>query len=326
MKKQRKRIFVLAMIKTFVALTLFLPHFVSAGNLEPPGAPGSTMKTLDQVEPRTPISSLPITISSSGSYYITGDLTSTTDGITINADNVTIDLMGFSITGQKGGGTVHHGIYMYDRCNVEIRNGTVKGFRDHGIRSDGINTSGIRVINVRVIDNGEAGIYLGGYSSLIKDCTAVSNGDFGIGCYTGIITNNNVYDNGASGINGGQGCTLINNAARSNGAHGLEGCNFSIIENNTAFGNTYDGINTSSSTLIGNNVYMNTGDGIEAGDSSTVLNNTAVSNGIYGLNLGSKSGYANNVLSANNGGDSNAQVSGGIEIGTNICGTDTTCP
>src|SRR4051812_10717954 len=46
------------------------------GSLTPPGAPGTTMKTLTQldthltlVEPRIAISNLPLTISLSGSYY-----------------------------------------------------------------------------------------------------------------------------------------------------------------------------------------------------------------------------------------------------------------
>jgi hypothetical protein len=37
-------------------------------------------------------------------------------------------------------------------------------------------------------------------------------------------------------------------------------------------------------------------------------------------------GYGNNQFSNNNGGNANPQVSGGIEMGTNICGGDTTCP
>lgn len=59
------------------------------------------------------ITSLPYTISSPGFYYITKDLTTTTHGhgIHIQADNVTIDLMGFSLIGQGGterDGNTHH--------------------------------------------------------------------------------------------------------------------------------------------------------------------------------------------------------------------------
>ena len=45
-------------------------------------------------------------------------------------------------------------------------------------------------------------------------------------------------------------------------------------------------------------------------------------NGGAGLAVGSLSGYANNVLSGNAGGT----VSGGTEIGTNLCNGSTICP
>ena len=47
-----------------------------AGDLNPPpGTVMPTMKTLDEVEPRTPLdpADVPIVIGSSGSYYITGN-------------------------------------------------------------------------------------------------------------------------------------------------------------------------------------------------------------------------------------------------------------
>jgi hypothetical protein len=60
------------------ALALFLltlnPQFSTCsaqGSLTPPGAPAPAMKTLAQIEPRTPIASAPFTISAPGSYYLT---------------------------------------------------------------------------------------------------------------------------------------------------------------------------------------------------------------------------------------------------------------
>ena len=49
-------------ILTGFAATLWMftgMDVMGQGSLTPPGAPGETMKTLAQVEPRTPISSLP---------------------------------------------------------------------------------------------------------------------------------------------------------------------------------------------------------------------------------------------------------------------------
>src|ERR1022692_511095 len=68
------------------------------GSLTPPGAPAATMKTLTQIEPRTPISSVPFTISTPGSYYLTTNVTATTsNSIFINTNGVTLDLNGFTI-------------------------------------------------------------------------------------------------------------------------------------------------------------------------------------------------------------------------------------
>jgi len=54
----------LAILVIAALATLF-----AQGPLTPPGAPAPTMKTLAQIETRTPISSAPFTISQSGSYY-----------------------------------------------------------------------------------------------------------------------------------------------------------------------------------------------------------------------------------------------------------------
>lgn len=92
----------LAILCFVSAPIFFFAQLVYAqGNLTPPGAPAATMKTLDQIEPRTPINqvSLPFTINASGSYYVTENLSvASGNAITINASGVTLDLSGFTIT------------------------------------------------------------------------------------------------------------------------------------------------------------------------------------------------------------------------------------
>src|SRR5580698_4690509 len=95
---------------------------LAQGSLTPPGAPGPTMKTLAQIEPRTPISSLPFSITAPGSYYVTTNLTGTA-GITIASGSVTLDLHGFTLAGSAGSS---NGISSADSLtNVVIENGTV---------------------------------------------------------------------------------------------------------------------------------------------------------------------------------------------------------
>jgi hypothetical protein len=90
----------------FVALALLalstlnsqLSTAFAQGSLTPPGAPAPTMITLQQIEPRTPISSVPFTITTPGSYYLTTNLYSPSgNGITVSANDVTIDLNGFAL-------------------------------------------------------------------------------------------------------------------------------------------------------------------------------------------------------------------------------------
>ena len=58
------------------------------------------MKSLDQIEARTAITnSGAVTISLPGSYYLTTNVTvSSGDAITITANNVTLDLNGFTVS------------------------------------------------------------------------------------------------------------------------------------------------------------------------------------------------------------------------------------
>src|ERR1700674_2893120 len=83
------------------------PSAFPQGSLTPPGAPAPAMKTLGQIEPRTPISFAPFIITQPGSYYLTTNLTVPSgDAIDIATNRVTLDLNGFTIpsTANPAGG------------------------------------------------------------------------------------------------------------------------------------------------------------------------------------------------------------------------------
>lgn len=89
-----------ALVSLALTSSLILhPSFLFAqGSLTPSGSPAPTMKSLDQIEARTPIASAPFTINKPGSYFLTTNLTVTGgDAITIATNAVTLDLSGFTI-------------------------------------------------------------------------------------------------------------------------------------------------------------------------------------------------------------------------------------
>jgi hypothetical protein len=106
------------------------------------------------------------------------------------------------------------------------------------------------------------------------------------------------------------------------------------VEAVRAVSNSGDGILLGPGAVVtGNVVISNRLYGISASNGCAILGNSVIGNGHAGISLPvgaqSQSGYGNNVLVHNNGGDdapAHPQVVGGIELGTNVCGTDAVCP
>lgn len=132
------------------------------GPLDPPGPPGSTGKTQ--------ILSLPYTISAPGSYVLNGNLTgaSGSNGITVSADNVTIDLNGFALIG-PGGAANEVGIIGFVN-NLTIRNGVVRDWGAYGIHVLGsLNT---RLADLAIYHSG----YINGGSAVLASGPTVITG------------------------------------------------------------------------------------------------------------------------------------------------------
>jgi hypothetical protein len=159
---------------TLTALTLLalatgaISTASAQGSLTPPsGEPGPVMKSLSQIEPRTPIdtNSTPgdatatFVIRLPGSYYLTSSLDGNTGkaGIRIDAVNVTLDLNGFTLDGvvgsKAGVQTVAAG------GPIRIRNGMLR-FWENGLSI--LNNGDFLIENVQIVSSSAAAVRLDG--------------------------------------------------------------------------------------------------------------------------------------------------------------------
>jgi len=146
---------------------------VIAGDLNPP--PGPIAPT-NRVQLNGQAIALPYTINEPGSYVLTSDLVGTGagNGIIINADDVTLDLNGFSIRGATGSGS---GVLAIGtRNNIAISNGTITDWDNNGADLN-VGTT-CQVSNVRFTRNAVHGLRMGS-SGVVTDCLASNNGDAG---------------------------------------------------------------------------------------------------------------------------------------------------
>ena len=170
---------------------------VSGGPLDPPGAPSSS--TSGVLSPGTPITSVPFTISSGGYYYLTDNLSSpgSANAITIQANDVTLDLRGFTLASPD---QIAVGILAIGQTGITVEHGQVRGFSTAlwlGAASF--------VTDTRVRDFGGTGIEIGD-QSLIDGCmvtqtTSATLSGFGISVGgTSVVRNCVVSDLPGSGV------------------------------------------------------------------------------------------------------------------------------
>jgi hypothetical protein len=186
----------------------------------------------------------PVTISEPGSYRLTSNLVvpdAATTAIQITADNVTLDLAGFSIMGPNtctpnptkctysgagGIGVMAVASFGPSPANVRVLNGRVRGMGGHGIRMLG---DGTVVERVLAVSNGGPGIVVGEGS--VTDSVAHLNASGA--AIVGLIVRGSIATNNALGIAVRPGGVAIGSAANSNGAVGIS-ANQATVANNTA--------------------------------------------------------------------------------------------
>ncbi len=240
----------------------------------------------------TKITSLPCTITTSGLYYLGSNLTTSGNGITVDADDVTLDLMGFRLTGPGRDASPFSGISIADnRGNAEIRNGSLNGFYT-GI-SGGSTCHGIRVIGIRVQAT-NSGIFLAGNGNLVMECSVINSNSKGIMASTSdasLFKGNLVAQTGDRGIWVGSGANVTGNVLTSNGG-GIRANYGSLVTDNTVSGSLIEGILAFEfSTVTRNTASNNGGPGIATDYYCTITNNTT-----DGLTYGSNCTLADNTV------------------------------
>ena len=228
----------------------------------------------------TAITSLPYTISAQGVYCLTGHLsTGITSGnaITINTNNVVLDLNGFKIGGQSAGlGTGAYGIYANQRQNITIKNGTVRGFYE-GIVLDDLSPYGASqghvIEDIRADQNTYIGMNIAGNGNIIRNNQVVATGGmttptFAVACGIEVqgpgaqVLNNMVTEVTAQGVGSATGIYVygsnngvvagnrIGNITSPSGAtygiHSVVGTNLIVSDNRLS--GMQEGISFSSST------------------------------------------------------------------------------
>jgi hypothetical protein len=252
------------------------------GSLLPSGPPAPSMKTLEQIEPRTLISALPFTITAAGSYYLTTNLSASAlqNGIVVQADDVTLDLNGFTLLGAPGSS---NGITCpMPRQNLMVRNGTIRNWDAQGIDAGAAENSRFERLNV--CTNGGRGIHAGN-RALIDSCLATGNAQTGIETgHSSTVRNCRASENSGHGVFVGAGGNVIECTAQGNLLDGVSGETGSRIKGSVSRRNARHGFSGSKNLLISDCLAEdNEGRGISLGDGGKVSATLAAANGDTGI-------------------------------------------
>jgi parallel beta-helix repeat protein len=243
------------------------------------------------------IAEIPFQMTHSGKATVIGNLQiadDTDNGITIDADNVTIDLNGFEITGLGEGGTT--GTYSGTLSLADPPLTSGRTFNVSGIRIDG-QYGDIIVRNGSIRNWGSSGIE--GISrvsnSLFEDLFLTGNDGDGLSVEGGNIVRNCIARlNGGRGFYSGGGNSFTNCIAEYNGGNGFESLDSAVITECISSYNEVDGFSLRDGSKISNSsAFENLQDGFVVFDNALVLNCRSGDNGDNGFEGASGNTFKN---------------------------------
>ena len=281
------------------------------------------MKTLDQVEPRTPVNATntpgsaltEFIITQPGSYYLTANVTTAKENaISIRASDVTLDLNGFEIRSSVRF-TSESGVELNGaRCTV--KNGRISGW-GYGVRHEpGEGREATTLLELTFSDN-QTGVLIFTPAARIDGCTAVNNSGNGISVGASALVRNCVARGNSTGISVGVGSNVTHCTATGNRVDGIGADSDATIESCTTSGNRRGGIRVGPRSVVRNSTANRNGDptglrgpGIAADIRALITGCTADENRHEGIVAQGDSVIVNNRASFNGRGGVEADAAG----------------
>ena len=192
-------------------------------------------------------------IDTPGSYILTSNLHKPASAgnvhvIEIRASNVTLDMRGFTISGEVlcardsftcavscSGGAPGVGIFETGgNSNVTVRGGTVHGFFT-GVSSTGSN---IEFAGLTIYNNAFNGVLASGFGTIVRGVTSIRNGDAGVSISNnGFVLDSTIANNDLAGIVANPNVTISRNTIDGNRGNGISTIVGTVYSQNTISGN-----------------------------------------------------------------------------------------
>jgi parallel beta-helix repeat protein len=297
----------------FVSTLLALGAPAFAGELDPPAAPNGTPGP----EPRIAINAentpgdaeAHFVIGRRGSYYLPRSFAnlsfnSTKHGIVIEADDVTVDLQGFTLDGMdtivfpfgvQGPQPSVTGILASGHPdNVTVRNGVIRDWTGSGVDlefAENCTVENIDVFNCDVlgicagenatvnrckaVNCGTTGIDVSN-GGTISDCVASDNGEDGISGFNVLIRDCVSKDNTRDGYDLNRGI-LRDSIAEQNGRHGIRARFICLVRDNVSHNQETGAgvfVEGTANRIEGNQIVSNETGILATGQSNVIIQNT----------------------------------------------------